>query len=247
MEGENTDSAVVFGDIHGNVTALEAVFDDMADLRLTSDRYCLGDLVGYGTHPNEVVGFVRSRSIPTIMGNYDRGVGENSDDCGCAYETEIEQQRGDRSIAWTNETITEDNREYLRTLDAQITLELGELRVLIVHGSPRRINEYLYEDRPDSSFERLLDSADADVLVCGHTHLPYHKELPGGRHVVNAGSVGKPKDDDPRSCYAFLTAEAGDLDVEFRRVQYDIETEARRIEETEMPDAFADMLRTGTS
>ncbi len=241
------DRIVVFGDIHGNIAALEAVWADMDERDLGSDRYCLGDLVGYGTFPNEVVEFLRSREIPTLVGNYDQGVGNNSDDCGCAYQTEIEQQRGDRSIAWTNTEITDRNRAHLRTLHEDIEIDLGELRVRLVHGSPRRINEYLYEDRPDTSFERLIDIADADVLVCGHTHLPYHKLLSENRHVINAGSVGKPKDGDSRACYAVLSADGGNLSVTFHRVAYDVERMATAIEDSEMPTAFADMLRTGTS
>jgi len=244
---DDTDEVVIFGDIHGNIGALEAVFEDMDDRELESPRYCLGDLVGYGVYPNEVVEFVREREIPTIEGNYDQGVGNDSDDCGCAYQTEEERQRGDESIAWTNEEITEENRVFLRELDRQIELGLGDLRVVLVHGSPRRVNEYLYEDRPESSFERLLDSVEADVLVCGHTHLPYHKTLPSGRHVVNAGSVGKPKDDDPRACYVVLSADGTDLDVAFHRVEYDVEAMATAIKQSEMPSAFADMLRHGTS
>ncbi|MFW6458926.1 MAG: metallophosphoesterase family protein [Halodesulfurarchaeum sp.] len=246
-ERSTQEKAVIFGDIHGNITALEAVFEDMEERGAGSNRYCLGDLVGYGTFPNEVVEFVRSRPIPTIQGNYDRGVGMNSDDCGCAYQTEIERKRGDRSIAWTNDVITDDNREFLRSLDTQLAFDLGDLRVVLVHGSPRRINEYLYADRPDESFERLLDTVEADVLVCGHTHLPYHRELPSGRHVVNAGSVGKPKDDDPRAGYVVLTASGADLEVQMIRVEYDVEREAAAIERSEMPDAFAEMLRSGTS
>jgi diadenosine tetraphosphatase ApaH/serine/threonine PP2A family protein phosphatase len=241
------EEAVVFGDVHGNLAALEAVFGDMEARGLGEDRYCLGDLVGYGTFPNEVVEFVRSRGIPTIAGNYDEGVGENSDDCGCAYQTEEERERGDRSIAWTNEAITEENRSYLRELGEHIELELGDLRAVLVHGSPRRVNEYLYEDRPDSSFERLLDAVDADVMVCGHTHLPYHKVLPSGRHVVNAGSVGKPKDGDPRACYVALYGDGEAFEVAFHRVEYDVERTATAIEESGMPSEFAEMLRAGTS
>jgi diadenosine tetraphosphatase ApaH/serine/threonine PP2A family protein phosphatase len=118
--------------------------------------------------------------------------------------------------------------------------------VLLVHGSPRKINEYLYADRPDSSLERLLDLADAEVLVCGHTHIPYHRVLPSGRHVVNAGSVGKPKDGDPRACYILLGAQGTDLQVDFIRVPYDVERAAQAIEASDMPHAYAAMLRTGT-
>ena len=109
------------------------------------------------------------------MGNYDQGVGHTSDDCGCAYRTPEARALGERSIAWSNAHTSEANKAFLRDLPVSIALRLGDLRVVLVHGSPRRVNEYLYEDRPDSSFERLLDQAEADVLVCGHTHLPYHQ------------------------------------------------------------------------
>lgn len=235
----------VFGDIHANLPALEAVLADM-DQRGLQQHYCLGDLVGYGTYPNEVIAAIRSGGFPTIMGNYDQGVGNNSDDCGCAYTSPISEALGKRSIAWSNTHTSTENKTFLRQLLKEIPLKLGDLRVLLVHGSPRKINEYLYEDRPERSLERLLDQADVDVLVCGHTHIPYHRVLPSGRHVVNAGSVGKPKDKDPRACYITLSADARHLKVDFIRVTYDIEKTARAIEATDMPDEYAQMLRTGS-
>lgn len=161
----------VFDDIHANLPALEAVLADM-DARNLDQRYCLGDLVGSGTFPNEVIVTIRERNIPTIMGNYDQGVGHSSDDCGCAYTSLEAEALGKRSIAWTNEHTTAENKAYQLQLSAQIPLQLGHLRLLLVHGSPWRINEYLYGDRPDSSLERLLDMAEVDILVCGHTHRP---------------------------------------------------------------------------
>lgn len=235
----------IFGDIHANLPALSAVIEDM-DSRGLSRRYCLGDLVGYGTFPNEVIEAIREQNIPTIIGNYDQGIGNSSDECGCAYKTEFDKALGKHSIAWTNEHTTPENKAYLRQLTNQIPLQLGDLRVLFVHGSPRRINEYLYADRPDSSLERLLDLAEADVVVCGHTHIPYHRRLPSGRHVVNAGSVGKPKDGDPRACYVVMEANGGDLEVQFIRVPYDVERAAQAIEASDMPDEYAEMLRAGT-
>jgi predicted phosphodiesterase len=234
----------IFGDIHSNLPALEAAFADMEQRSLTN-LYCLGDLVGYGTFPNEVIAAIRQRSIPTIMGNYDQGVGHDSDDCGCAYKTAVARALGERSITWSNAHTTAVNKAYLRQLADKIPVQLGDLRLMLVHGSPRRINEYLYADRPEASLERLLDMVAADVLVCGHTHLPYHRILPSGRHVINAGSVGKPKDNDPRAGYLRLTAEASQLSVEFIRVPYDVEKAARAIEATDMPDEFAVMLRQG--
>lgn len=235
----------IFGDIHANLPALEAVLADM-DSRDLDNRFCLGDLVGYGTFPNEVIAAIRERDVPTIMGNYDQGVGNSSDDCGCAYTSASAAALGKRSIAWSNEHTTAGNKAYLRQLVTQIPLQFGDLRVLLVHGSPRRVNEYLYQDRPDSSLERLLDMAEADVLVCGHTHIPYHRVLPSSRHVVNAGSVGKPKDGDPRPCYVVLKVDGRELEVEFVRVAYDVERAAQAIEASAVPDEFAQMLRIGT-
>jgi predicted phosphodiesterase len=239
------ETVTIFGDVHANLPALEAVLTDM-DARGLSNRYCLGDLVGYGTYPNEVVGLIRAHGYPTLMGNYDQGVGNDSDDCGCAYTTKDAETLGKRSITWSNQHTTVENKAFLRALTAHIPLKIGDLQVLLVHGSPRRVNEYLYEDRPAASLERLLDLAEADVLVCGHTHKPYHRVLPSGRHLVNAGSVGKPKDRDPRAGYIVLKAERDESQVEFVRVEYNIEAAAQAIEASEMPDEYAGMLRTGT-
>jgi diadenosine tetraphosphatase ApaH/serine/threonine PP2A family protein phosphatase len=129
----------------------------------------------------------------------------------------------------------------------------------MVHGSPRKINEYLFEERPDASFHRMMSDAGADVMLFGHTHKPFHKVLEyeeGGRiryhHAINTGSVGKPKDGDPRACYVLLylgddTApdRPGRVRVEFARVEYDVERAACAVEESVLPDAFAGMLRNG--
>jgi len=234
----------IFGDIHANLPALEAVLSDM-ELKGLMNRYCLGDLVGYGTFPNEVIERVCTLGIPTLMGNYDQGVGNNSDDCGCAYTNPEAKALGERSIAWSNSNTSEESKEFLRNLPSSIPIRLGDLNILLVHGSPRRINEYLYEDRPDRSLERLFEGTDLDVIVCGHTHKPYYRVLPSGKQVINAGSVGKPKDGDPRACYVVIEAEGYQLKVNFQRVGYDVEAAARAIEASQMPDEFAKMLRTG--
>jgi predicted phosphodiesterase len=240
------DHLTIFGDIHANKHALEAVWADMARRGL-GNRYCLGDLVGYGAFPNEVTAVIRDRQIPTIMGNYDQGVGHSSDDCGCAYTNPVAEALGKQSIAWTNAHTSDDNKAFLRQLVKEIPLQLGDLRLLLVHGSPRRVNEYLFAERPASSLERIMDGIDADVLVCGHTHLPYHRILPSGRQVINAGSVGKPKDGDPRAGYVVLRANGRDLTVDFMRLAYDVAGAAQAVEAAEgLPNTYADMLRQGT-
>ena len=249
----------LFSDIHANIDALEPVLEDIYK-RSPDAVYCLGDLVGYAPYPNEVIKTIRTKSIPVIAGNYDKGVGLNSDDCGCAYKTDEEKARGEESIAYTNNIITDENRAYLRTLPAHLRIEFGvntdPYHLLLVHGSPRKINEYLFEDRKDKSMIRMMERANAHIMVFGHTHIPYHKKLKDRdgniRHAINIGAVGKPKDGDPRACYVILEWD-GDLDltdpetpgVEFIRVEYDVEKAAKAVEESPLPDAFADMLRNG--
>ena len=249
----------ILSDIHANLPALEAVLRDVDSVELDL-VVCLGDLVGYAPWPNEVVEEIRRRRIPTLAGNYDRGVGAASDDCGCAYRSDEERALGARSIAFTNETIDEDNRRWLRRLPRQIALDLGNderpFRLLLVHGSPRKVNEYLFEERPDKSFLRLLADAGADAMVFGHTHKPFAKRLrpaaDSARLVpaVNAGSVGKPKHGDPRAGGLVLdatelqeTGDPGALRVDFRRVEYDVERAARAVEASALPSEYAEALR----
>ena len=235
----------VLSDIHGNLPALERVLADM-DGRKLDAMFCLGDLVGYGAFPNEVVEVIRRSGIPTIMGNYDDGVGFDREECGCAYRDPGEEERGQRSLLWTREATTAENKAFLRGLAAEIRRDADGQRLLLVHGSPRRMNEYLFEDRPLSSFQRLAASSDADIIVFGHTHRPYVKVVDGVT-FVNAGSVGKPKDGDWRACYAILDLTA-ETPVEFVRVPYDIDRAMGAILRTKrLPTEFADDLRQGAA
>jgi putative phosphoesterase len=231
-------------DIHANVHALQAVWDDI-EAQMPDAVYCLGDLVGYGAYPNEVIDFLREREVPTLMGNYDEGVGFDMNDCGCAYKKPAAQARGHQSLLWTREHTSSENKDYLRSLPMQIRLEDQRPSMLLVHGSPRRINEYLYEDRPRSSFERLAKLAGVKVLLFGHTHLPYKKRV-SGVLFVNSGSVGKPKDGNPNAGYVILDPGLGRrIGVEFRRVPYDVGAAARAVRESDLPDEFAEMLEQG--
>ncbi|WP_436488698.1 metallophosphoesterase family protein [Chitinophaga sp. ARDCPP14] len=252
----------LFSDIHANLPALEAFFKDV-DERKPDAIYCLGDFVGYNIWPNEVINEIRKRRIPAIAGNYDFGIGRTSNDCGCAYKTDIEKANGSVSISYTNQIVNEDERTYLRTLPAHIKVEFqlnnDKLNLLLVHGSPRKINEYLFEDREEKSMLRIMADADADIMCFGHTHKPYHRILsaeaegnPHYRHAINIGSVGKPKDGDPRGGYVMLHIndhssihDKNSIQVEFIRFEYDVEKAAKAVEDSPLPDAYAESLRTG--
>jgi putative phosphoesterase len=230
-----------FSDVHANLPALEAVLGDI-DREGVDARYALGDLVGYAPWPNEVLARLRLLGIAGLMGNYDDGTAFDRDECGCAYIDPTEKGLGDASFEWTKAHTSAENKEWLATLAAEIRFEADGHRFLLVHGSPRRINEYLYEDKPDSTFERIAAAADADVIVCGHTHRPYDKTVTGAR-FVNDGSAGKPKDGDPRACWALIETTPSSVAVEFRRVEYDVEAAARAILDSTLPHEFADQLR----
>jgi putative phosphoesterase len=232
----------VFSDVHGNAAALDAVLDDIS-LRSVAAVYCLGDLVGYGPFPNEVIARIRRERIPTIVGNYDDGVGFERAEFGCAYREAAERERGQRSLEWTKAQVTADNKAFLRMLAPEIRTTVDGRRLLLVHGSPRRINEYLFEDRPLSSFQRLAAAADADVILFGHTHKPYAKAV-DGVWFVNVGSVGKPKDGDWRACYALVDA-ASDPPARFARVPYDVAAVAAATRASDLPEKFAADLESG--
>ena len=251
----------IISDLHANLPAMEATLADV-DSEGPDVVFCLGDLVGYAPWPNEVVEEIRRRRIVTLAGNYDEGVGLGSDDCGCAYRTEEERGLGAKSIAFTNEVVTAQTRAYLRSLPRHLAIDLGDdqqrFRLLLVHGSPRKINEYLFEDRPEKSFLRLMEDSRADAMVFGHTHKPFSKLLHPAeaaegrrfRHAINAGSVGKPKDGDPRACWLLLEladrpspADADALRASFRRVEYDVDRAATAIENSPLPDYYARALR----
>ncbi len=253
---------VLFSDIHANLPALEAFFKDI-ETRGYDAIYCLGDLVGYNIWPNEVVQEIKKRNIPTIAGNYDLGIGRNINECGCAYKTDIEKANGSISISFTNEIMHDAERAYLRTLPAHIKVEFqlneDKLNLLLVHGSPRKINEYLFEDREEKSMLRIMKNADADILCFGHTHKPFHRviaETNDGvtrhRHAINIGSVGKPKDNDKRGGYVLLNIKedssilkADSITVDFIRFEYDYEKSAKAVEQSPLPNGYADNLRNG--
>jgi putative phosphoesterase len=232
----------IFSDVHANFHALESVWADIQKQKPDA-IYCLGDLVGYGAEPNEVIDFIKTFNVPTIMGNYDDGVGFDLDDCGCVYKNIEDDRRGKQSLMWSRERVTPNRKEFLRKLPIHIRKMIGGRRFLLVHGSPRKMNEYLYEERPLATFEHVAKVAGCDILLFGHTHLPYQKRV-GSTLFVNTGSVGKPKDGDPRAGYVLIDL-AKEPKVEFRRVSYDVELAAQAIRKSGLPPHFADLLTTG--
>ncbi len=234
------DAVAVITDIHGNLPALRAALARIEELGIAR-VYCGGDLVGYGPHPNEVCALIAERAIPTIYGNYDHAIARDLDDCGCAYITPHDRELGEQSVTWTLAHTDQESKDFMRELPFDLRFEVGGTGVHLVHGSPRKVNEYLFEDKPDRLYERLA-AAEADpVLVFGHTHKPWVRDVAGVR-FVNCGSVGKPKDGDPRGAFAILRPAEGTVDVTIERVPYDAESVAAEVRASGLPPEFADKL-----
>ncbi|HEX2358874.1 MAG TPA: metallophosphoesterase family protein [Solirubrobacterales bacterium] len=230
----------VITDIHANLPALEAALDHIDALGI--DRlYCGGDLVGYAPWPNEVCRLIDERGIPTIYGNYDYAIARDDEDCGCAYRDPVDRALGERSIAWSLEHTDQHSKDFMRELPFDLRFQLAGKRVRLVHGSPRKVNEYLFEDKPAKTFERIAAGADCDVLVFGHTHKPWI-QTHGGVLFVNCGSVGKPKDGDSRGGFAILEPGTEAVDARIERFEYDAEYAATQVAESGLPGEYGDRL-----
>ncbi len=241
IDSASVSRIAVITDIHGNVPALEACLAAIDAVGI-DPVYCGGDLVGYGPHPNEVCRLIEERAIPTIYGNYDYAIGRDLDDCGCAYVTQHDRELGQLSVAWTLTHTDRRSKDFMRGLPFDLRFELGGKRVRLVHGSPRKVNEYLFEGKPARTFERIAAGADCDVLVFGHTHKPWIHEY-GAVLFVNCGSVGKPKDGDPRAGFAILELDAaGRVQASIERIPYDAATVAREVEAAGLPGEYAAKL-----
>ena len=230
----------IITDIHANLPALRAALARIDELGI-EEIYCGGDLVGYGPHPNEVCALIAEREIPTIYGNYDYAIARDLHDCGCAYITPHDREIGQESVEWTLEHTDQRSKAWMRDLPFDLHFNVGETNVHLVHGSPRKVNEYLFEDKPASLYERLAAAEDDHVLAFGHTHKPWIREH-GGVLFVNCGSVGKPKDGDARGAFAVLSPTDAGVDARIERVSYDAESVAAQVRESGLPSEFAEKL-----
>jgi putative phosphoesterase len=234
------DRVAVITDVHANLPALQAALARIDELGIER-IYCGGDLVGYGPHPNEVCALIAERAIPTIYGNYDFAIARDLDDCGCAYTTPEDRALGQRSVEWTLEQTDGASKDFMFELPFDLRFEVGPSAVHLVHGSPRKVNEYLFEDKPASLYERLAAAESGDALVFGHTHKPWVRSH-GGVLFVNCGSVGKPKDGDPRAAFALLELDEDQVLAKIERVEYDAEGVARELAEAGLPGEYAEKL-----
>lgn len=210
----------IISDIHSNIHALNAVVEEIKSLDVDT-ILSTGDSVGYLTKPNEVIKALKKNGVLSIMGNHDQVIaqGEKVPEEKMVTMSEMQLQSS-ASRVFTNNTITSTYRDYLAGLPKELVLTFDRYKVKLVHGSPNSIDEYMYDD--DDLLMKFVEDTEEDVIISGHTHIPYHKQMEG-KHFINAGSVGKPKHGDSRAAYVILNIDDHQIDVEFRKVAYNVQ------------------------
>lgn len=247
----------VFGGIYSNHLALQAAIDD-ARSRGAEALYCLGDLGAFGPHPDRVFPLLIEAGVHVLRGNYDDSIARGLDDCQCGYTDPRDNHFARLSYRYTFRNTAETWRRWLDRLPGRIRLEVNGTRVLMCHGSPRRMNEFLWESATSTQFlARLAREHEADVVLATHTGIPWRRVLPGGGQFVNVGVLGRPANDGRTEVwYALLDfsrvegdAETGEEGtgpaVEFVPVAYDHERFAREMRAEGLPEEFIETILTG--
>ena len=221
-------------DIHSNLEALEAVLSEIVDL----PKYCLGDLVGYGASPNEVIDLLRKNDVKPILGNHDHAV--------IAHDFHDFNSTAAIAIGWTAKHLTKENTSYLASLPRERRITIGTARLYLTHGSPDdTLWEYVDPATHSDLFGYYLDKLSVSGMGLGHTHVPY-LWAEGNRLVFNPGSVGQPRSGDNRASFAVMKVkEGGKMAVEHKLTKYDIELSARKIEREGLPETLGRRLFVG--
>lgn len=235
----------VFGGVYSNYLALAAAIAD-ARRRGAEALFCLGDLGAFGPYPDRVFPLLRDHDVRCIQGNYDNSIGNDLADCQCGYTDPRDNHFARISYAYTFASTDPSNRAWLRGLPGQRRLRLGRYALLLCHGSPRKVNEFLWESTTSSHFlEHLLTEHQADVILATHTGLKWHRRLAHDRHFVNVGVLGRPENDGHANVwYALMTADP-DFKVEFVPVDYDHERMADEMRQEKLPEEFVETILTG--
>ncbi len=239
-------TVAIFGGVYNNHLALEATIAD-AKARGASELYCLGDLGGFGPHPDRVFPILSQHGVIVMQGNYDHSIGHDLADCGCGYTDPRDNHFARLSYDYTQAKTSPRYHAYLRALPTELRRVWAGKRVVMAHGSPRKVNEFLWESTsPDAFLERLLADCGADVLFVTHTGIPWQRDLPSGKLVVNVGAIGRPANDGSTAVWCAIVRIGPDrLHSELTRVAYDHTRLAAEMREEGICEEFVESIETG--
>jgi diadenosine tetraphosphatase ApaH/serine/threonine PP2A family protein phosphatase len=233
----------LFGGIYSNHVALCAAIEDAAG-RGCERMFCLGDLGAFGPNPDKVFPLLIDAGISAMRGNYDDSIAHNLSDCQCGYTDPADNHYARLSYQYTYARTSEKWRPWMAALPSEIRFDMRGKRVLCCHGSPRKMNEFLWETTtPTHLLEKFCDDYAADVIVATHTGLPWTRPLSNDRLFINCGVLGRPANDGTTLVgYSVLDADGGH---EYVRLNYDHEALAREMESENLPPPFVETIRTG--
>jgi predicted phosphodiesterase len=235
-----------FGGIYSNHLALNAAIRD-ARARGADKIYCLGDFGGFGPHPDRSLEILRNEQVECIQGNYDHSIGHALDDCQCGYTDPQDNHFAQISYDYTLAKTDPAHCQWMRALPASLRLNWGSQRVLLSHGSPRKVNEFLWESTTSTHFlDYLADTYDADVLLATHTGIHWQQSLARDRQWVNVGVLGRPENDGTTHVgYTLLEQGATGLRAQYVPVAYDHGALAHEMQEEGLPEKFIETIQTG--
>jgi len=244
--GPAFERVAVFGGVYSNHFALRALLEEVEGLAVDA-LFCLGDLGAFGPHPDRTVELIRESGIPVVRGNYDDSLARGLEDCQCGYTDPRDNHFARLSYDYTFQRTSPEHRGWMGTLPDHLRFRLGDSRVLAFHGSPRRMNEFLWETTtPQHFLEGLAAEHEADLLLGTHSGLHWSRALSGGGAYVNVGALGRPANDGrPVGWYALLEAGESGVTHRFMPLSYDHEGLAREMEEEGLPAEFVETIRTG--
>lgn len=241
------DRVVVFGGVYNNYAALEALLDAAAGERAEA-LYCLGDLGGFGPHPQRVPPLLEQGRVATIQGNYEQSLAAGAEDCNCGYTDPRDNHFAALSYGYTAARCPDSLRSWMGLLPRRRRINVGGRELLLVHGSPRRVNEFLFHSTSPVAFlEVLLDQHGCDGLLCTHTGLHWKRRLPSGRDVANVGAIGRPANDG-RTHVWYATVQAardGEIDIALEPLDYDHVGFAGEMRSEELPEEFVETILSG--
>lgn len=236
----------LFGGIYSNHHALRVALDD-ARRRGADAIYCLGDLGAFGPNPDLVFPLLRSHDVHCIQGNYDNSLAGGLADCQCGYTDPRDNYFARLSYTYTFKNTSDENKAWMRSLPQALQLNIEGYRVFFCHGSPRKINEFLWESTtPDQFLEYLFPEASADIICATHSGIKWHRPLSSNRHFINVGVLGRPENDGTtRVWYTLLSLDSRGVSVEFVPIRYDHEALAREMRRERLPEEFIETILTG--
>jgi len=242
---DTLDRIAVFGGIYNNYLALAAALADVRR-RGVDAVYCLGDLGAFGPYPDRVFPLLHEHGVQCLQGNYDNSIGHDRADCQCGYTDPRDNYFARLSYQYTYEHTSSNNCAWLRQLPAQRRLLLGRHQLLLCHGSPRQMNEFLWESTTPTHFlDQLAETHGADVILGTHTGIKWHRPLARQRHFVNVGVLGRPENDGATNVWYALLEARPEFRVEFVPVAYDHERLAREMRSEKLPEEFVQTVLTG--